>query len=203
MSIQQRGRPRSYDRDKVVLAAARLFWANGYSGTSTRALTGACGLSSSSLYSAFGSKAGLFEVAVRTYSENYRKIYERAVDQDRINAVIEHLLVDSVHEFTQPSQTHPGCLVSSPAMSDTPDTLDIRRYMDELRHANEQLLLARIRRAKQDGELPQGTTPVALALLVQSFWHGLSVQATLGSTREELLDAVRLALRLVYRKTTP
>lgn len=203
MSIQQRGRPRSYDRDKVVLAAARLFWANGYSGTSTRALTTACGLSSSSLYAAFGSKAGLFEVTVRTYSEHYRKIYERAVGQDRIKAVVEHLLIDSIHEFTQSSETHPGCLISSPAMSDTPDTLDIRRYMDELRHANEQLLLARIRRAEQDGELPEGTTPVALTLLVQSFWHGLSIQATLGSTREELLDTARQAVRLVYRKTMP
>ncbi|MHC3472875.1 TetR/AcrR family transcriptional regulator [Streptomyces sp. 7R007] len=65
--------------DVLVLDAARLLWRRGHSGTSTRALTAALGLSTSSLYAAFGSKAGLFEESVRTYAERYRDIYRRAV----------------------------------------------------------------------------------------------------------------------------
>ncbi|MGW7636579.1 TetR/AcrR family transcriptional regulator [Streptomyces decoyicus] len=70
----------------------------GYSGTSTRDLTAALGLSTSSLYAAFGSKAGLFEEAVRTYAERYREIYRQAVAEKDLRTVIDQILIDSVHE---------------------------------------------------------------------------------------------------------
>ncbi|MBE8146005.1 helix-turn-helix transcriptional regulator [Brevibacterium casei] len=70
-----RGRPPEFDREHALLEAARLFWRRGYSGTSTRALTAAIGISSSSLYSAFGGKAGLFAEAVEVYADRYAEIY--------------------------------------------------------------------------------------------------------------------------------
>src|SRR5690554_5578312 len=134
MSEQHRGRPRLYDRDHVVLAAARLFWACGYSGASMRALNAACGLSSSSLYAAFGSKAGLFEEVVRTYAVRYRQIYERAVFEHSVWSVIERIFIESIAEFTQPSEDHPGCLISSAVMSDAPDTIDVKDYILQLQN---------------------------------------------------------------------
>ncbi|MGW7025180.1 TetR/AcrR family transcriptional regulator [Streptomyces decoyicus] len=82
----------------MILDAARLFWRRGYSGTSTRDLTAALGLSASSLYAAFGGKAGLFEEAVRTYAERYREIYRQAVAEKDLRTVIDQILIDSVHE---------------------------------------------------------------------------------------------------------
>ncbi|RAG71632.1 TetR/AcrR family transcriptional regulator, partial [Burkholderia multivorans] len=84
-----------------MLEAARLFWRHGYSGTSTRALTSAIGISSSSLYAAFGSKAGLFAEAVEVYANRYAEIYRRAVASDAIGEVVETLLRESIIEFTQ------------------------------------------------------------------------------------------------------
>ncbi|AHH97418.1 hypothetical protein KALB_4054 [Kutzneria albida DSM 43870] len=199
---RHRGRPRAFDRDDAVLAAARLFWRHGYSGTSTRALTTALGLSTSSLYAAFGSKAGLFEEAVRTYTERYREIYQRAVAEKDIPSVVKRLLTCSVHEFTQPSDTHPGCLTSSAVMTDSTSTLDISAYFAELEDFNEQALRARIERAIQDGELAAGPSAAVLAKLIQSLWHGLSVQANLGADREDLLAAAHLAHKLICQQTT-
>src|SRR5690606_20507738 len=144
---RRRGRPPAFDRDRAVLEAARLFWRRGYSGTSTRALTAALGLSTSSLYAAFGSKAGLFEEAVRTYAERYREIYRQAVAEPDLAAVFERVLVDSAYEFTQPGDTHPGCLVSSAVMTDSPSTLDTTAYVADLHRSNEELLRRRIERA--------------------------------------------------------
>ncbi|KNB53228.1 TetR/AcrR family transcriptional regulator [Streptomyces caatingaensis] len=202
MPQQNRGRPRSFDRDRAVLDAARLFWRRGYSGTSTRALTTALGLSTSSLYAAFGSKAGLFEEAVRTYAEPYREIYRRAVAERDFTTVVERVLVDSVHEYTRPPDTHPGCLLSSAAMTDSTSTLDTSAYYAELHGWNERALLARTRQAVRDGELPAGTDAPALTGLVQSVVHGLSVRATLGASREDLLAAARLAHDLIGRRLT-
>lgn len=191
----RRGRPRAFDRDRAVLAAARLFWESGYAGTSTRALTDAIGISTSSLYAAFGSKAALFEVAVRTYAERYREIYREAVAEREVLTVLDHVLTRSVHEFTQPTDDHPGCLISSAVFADSGEALDVRSYIADLHRDNEQMLRARIEQAVDEGQLPADTSAGALTGLVQALWHGLSVRSTLGASRDELLAAANLALR--------
>ncbi|MFJ9736517.1 TetR/AcrR family transcriptional regulator [Streptomyces sp. NPDC101166] len=203
MTERNRGRPRAFDRDRAVLDAARLFWRRGYSGTSTRALTAALGLSTSSLYAAFGSKAGLFEETVRTYAERYRVIYEQAVTEEDLRVVIERILIGSVHEFTQPSDTHPGCLIASAVMTDSTSTLDTSAYIAELHRSNEQALLRRIERAIQEGDLAAGTSAVVLTGFVQALWHGLSVRSTLGTAREDLIEAAQLAHQLICQQLGP
>ncbi|MEV6073051.1 TetR/AcrR family transcriptional regulator [Nocardia sp. NPDC052001] len=202
MPERQRGRPRAFDREHAILEAARLFWRRGYSGTSTRDLTTTLGLSTSSLYAAFGSKAGLFEEAVRTYAERYREIHQQAVAEKDIRSVIDRLLVDSAHEFTQPGDTHPGCLINSAVMIDSPSTLDTTAYIAELRHSNEQTLLERIQQAIRDGDLPADTDAAALTKLIQAIWDGLSVQSNLGTAREDLLTTARLARELICPQVT-
>lgn len=197
-----RGRPRAFDRDRALLDAARLFWRRGYSGTSTRDLTAALGLSTSSLYAAFGSKAELFEEAVRTYAERYREIYQQASEAADLATALERILIDSIHEFTLPDDTHPGCLLSSAAMADSTSTLDTSAYFAELQGSNERTLLARIERAVREGELSSDVDPVALMGVVQSVWHGLSARANLGAERGELLATAHLAHRLICRDLT-
>jgi AcrR family transcriptional regulator len=199
---RSRGRPRAFHRDRAVLDAARLFWRRGYSGTSTRALTAALGVSTSSLYAAFGSKAGLFEEAVRTYAERYREIYQQAVAEKNIQTVFERILTDSVHEFTQPSDTHPGCLISSAVMTDSTRTLDTSAYVAELHSSNEQALLVRIELAIQDGELAADTNAAVLTGLIQSVWHGLSVRSNVDTARESLLATAQLAHQLICQQLT-
>ncbi|MYS33341.1 MULTISPECIES: TetR/AcrR family transcriptional regulator [unclassified Streptomyces] len=202
MTERNRGRPRAFDRDRAVLEAARLFWRRGYSGTSTRALTAALGLSTSSLYAAFGSKAGLFEEAVRTYAERYREIYQRAVAAKDMQTVIERVLTDSVHEFTRPSDIHPGCLISSAVMTDSTSTLDTRAYIAELHSSNEQALHARIERAIQYREVTAETDAAALTGLIQAVWHGLSVRSNAETARDDLLATAQLAQQLICQQLT-
>ncbi len=58
------GRPRQFDTDAVLSAARAAFVRNGYRGTSIDDLLRATGLQRASLYSAFGSKRGLFIAAL-------------------------------------------------------------------------------------------------------------------------------------------
>lgn len=70
--------------------------------------------------------------AVRTYAELYSKIYQQVLAEKDVQTAIERILTDSVHEFTQPSDTHPGCLISSAVMTDSTNALDISAYVAEL-----------------------------------------------------------------------
>lgn len=183
-----------FDRDDAVLAAARLFWSRGYSGTTTRALSTALGMSTSSIYAAFDSKAGLFEEAVRTYAERYRTIYVEACAEPELGDVLSHLLRRSVEEFTQPSARHPGCLISSAAMTDAPDTIDTRTYVHELHASNERALRERIERARREGQVGTGIAPATLAALTQTLWHGLSARSNQGLDRGALMEIADAAL---------
>ncbi|MEU4689768.1 TetR/AcrR family transcriptional regulator [Actinoplanes sp. NPDC023714] len=199
MASRPAGRPRSFDRDDALRRAAHLFWRHGYSGTSTRMLTSALEISSSSLYAAFGTKAALFDEAVRTYALRYSAIYDRALAETTPARVIDVLLTESVHEFTRAGEGHPGCLTSSAVMADASATLDVRAYVAQLRQADEARLRARLERACADGEGEPAVPAAVLAGLVQTLWEGLSARAELGATRDELLGVAGAAASLLHQ----
>src|SRR5690625_3728000 len=193
MTGRAAGRPRAFDRDDALRQAAHLFWRYGFSGTTTRMLTACVGISSSSLYAAFGTKSALFEEAVRTYAKRYSTIYDRALQESTIDAVIERLFVESVTEFTRTAEGHPGCLTTSAVMSDSSATLDVREYVIELQRSDQQRLLDRLEQAAEEGMFADSVGPAALAELIHTIWQGLSTRAELGASRAELLSAAALA----------
>lgn len=75
------GRPRAFDDDQVLDTALEMFWRDGYGVTSTRDLEARLGVSQSSLYNAFGSKADLLAAAMDRY--------EARID-DALVAPLEH-----------------------------------------------------------------------------------------------------------------
>ncbi|WP_131847779.1 MULTISPECIES: TetR/AcrR family transcriptional regulator [unclassified Curtobacterium] len=191
------GRPRAFDRDDALRQAAHLFWRHGFSGTSTRMLTAALEISSSSLYAAFGTKADLFDEAVRVYALRYSAIYDRALDESTVLGAIERLLSESVIEFTRTDEGHPGCLTSSAVMSDTSSTLDVRSFVADLQRSDEARLRQLLEQASLEGALSGTVDSAVLAELVQTIWQGLSTRAELGASRDELTRATGLALTLV------
>ncbi|MCB1719370.1 MAG: helix-turn-helix transcriptional regulator, partial [Candidatus Competibacteraceae bacterium] len=48
------GRKRAFDKAEALDKAMRVFWENGYSGTSVTDLTAALGINKPSMYAAFG-----------------------------------------------------------------------------------------------------------------------------------------------------
>lgn len=198
VEANNRGRPPEFDRGRAVREAARLFWRRGYSGTSTRDLTSAIGIATSSLYSAFGSKAGLFDESVRIYARRYTVIHEKAMAAQSIRTAIDLLLRESIVEFTQPADTHPGCLITSAVMSERPATVNARAHISGMLTTNEQLLRRRIGQAIDEGEILGGTDPVVITGFVQTIWQGLSAQSNRGVDRNELLRVADFSQRAMW-----
>lgn len=69
--ITKAGRKRSFDKQQALDKAMRLFWANGFSGTSISALAAILGINKPSLYAAFGNKEQLFKASLDHYAECY------------------------------------------------------------------------------------------------------------------------------------
>src|SRR5690242_8879114 len=64
------GRPRTFDEDEVITAAADLFAARAYDGISVDDLVTHLGVHRNSLYKVFGSKRGLYLAALRWHLEH-------------------------------------------------------------------------------------------------------------------------------------
>lgn len=62
-------RPRKFDEPALLDAAIELFWANGFDRTSVEDVSRVTGVGNGSIYSAYGSKLGLFLVAFERYCE--------------------------------------------------------------------------------------------------------------------------------------
>ena len=69
------GRHRSFDKDNALEKAMRIFWQNGYPGTSLTDLTNIMGINKSSLYAAFGNKEKLFNQTIEFYLNKHGVVH--------------------------------------------------------------------------------------------------------------------------------
>ena len=186
------GRPRAFDVEKALHNAMQVFWRKGYLGTSLSDLTDAMGINRPSLYAAFGNKKSLFRKALDRYAKGPSSYLGEALQEPTARAVIVRLLRGVVDLLTGP-RTPPTCLWVHGALSCGEDSL--REEFAAQRAAGLAELRTRFKRAVADGDLPPGSDADALAHYVQAVNFGLTVQASTGATRKELLRAVEVALK--------
>jgi TetR/AcrR family transcriptional repressor of nem operon len=74
------GRPRSKQRDDLVISAMGVFWRQGFGSTSMADLVKATGVSRGGIYADFGGKEDLFLSCLGAYREQY---IEPALAADR------------------------------------------------------------------------------------------------------------------------
>jgi len=168
-----------------------VFWRKGYLGTSLSDLTSAMGINRPSLYAAFGNKDSLFRKALDRYATGPSSYLSEALREPTARAVVERLLRGVVNLLTDP-QTPVTCMWVHGALShgDSP----LRGEFAAQRATGLAELQARFKRAVTDGDLPRDADTDTLARYVQTVNFGLTVQASTGATRKELLRVVDVVL---------
>jgi AcrR family transcriptional regulator len=186
------GRPRAFDVEKALHGTMQVFWRKGYLGTSLSDLTDAMGINRPSLYAAFGNKESLFRKALDHYAKGPSSYLSEALQEPTARAVVERLLHGVVDLLTDP-RTPTTCLWVHGALSCGDDPL--REQFAAQRAAGQAELRTRFKRAVADGDLPPDSDADALARYAQTVNFGLTVQASTGTTRKELLRIVEIALQ--------
>jgi AcrR family transcriptional regulator len=192
--VTVRGRPRSFDPDKALDRALRVFWRKGYEGASLSDLTKAMGINRPSLYAAFGDKEALFREVLDRYASGPVSYVQEAMNAPTARGVAERLLIGTAERVCDP-RNPAGCLLVQGALV-TGDTADsVRREVNSRRRAGEIALQQRLRRAKREGDLPADSDPAALARYLMTVTNGMSVQAAGGASRRDLKKVAETALR--------
>ena len=107
---QQRGRPREFDEQEVMLAAMNYFWEHGYDNTSLDDLLRVMNIKKSSFYAAFKSKKELFKKVLLFYKEYQISFLQSIKEQEGPKKAMLILLEKRIEEF-QKTGNNRGCLL--------------------------------------------------------------------------------------------
>ena len=193
-AIKRRGRPPAFDHDEALDQALQVFWSHGYEGASMAELTEAMGINKPSLYGAFGSKEELFRKVLQKYLAGPVAYVAESMHEPTARQVVEKLLTKSTELLTS-AHTPRGCMVSLGSLTCGQGSELIQQEMIAHRKAYEEALRQRFELAQAQRDLPQDVKPAELAKYVATVHQGMSVQATSGATKEELMRVVRLVLK--------
>jgi AcrR family transcriptional regulator len=193
--MPQPGRPRAFEMEPVLEAAMLLFWEQGYEATSLAQLRAATGLSSASLYGAFGSKEGLFRQVVEHYMKGpggavVVGIEDETVSPRKAVADLLHRSIDMQADLSHPT----GCLVALSGAMRAPgeEHAAVRAVVAARREADRVRIRACVERGVAAGQLD--TDIDGVTAMVHGFLLGLSTQLRDGVAAATLHRAVDVLL---------
>jgi AcrR family transcriptional regulator len=189
-----RGRPTNFNHDEALEKALHVFWAHGYEGTSMAELTEALGINKPSIYAAFGNKEELFRKALARYATGPAAFVGEAMKEPSARLVVEKFLMQAVDFFCDKS-TPSGCMIVQGALTCGQSSSAIQQELIAYRSSIETTLTKRFELAKERGDLAENVNTKQLAKYIATIHQGMSVQATSGATREELIAIVEIALK--------
>lgn len=187
------GRPRGFDTDEALERAMRVFWQQGYEGSSLADLTGAMGITKTSMYAAFGNKEQLFRKVLQRYADGPAGYVDDALEQPTARAATEALLRGAVRTSTLP-EGFAGCLTIQGALAVCDENRPAHDVLVQYRTEAGERLEQRFRRAVDEGDLPGEVDPGRLARYVMALAFGIPVHAANGLGRAELDDIVDQAM---------
>jgi AcrR family transcriptional regulator len=188
------GRPREFDVDQALDRALKVFWRNGYEGTTLPDLTMAMGINRPSLYAAFGGKQELFRKVLDRYAEGPAAYVREALQEPTARAVAERLLYGTIDVVTD-RRSPRGCLLVQAALACGETAEPARRELLSRRAAGDVAIRRRFERASSEGDLPADTDAADLASFLVTVMRGMAVQAASGASREQLRRVAAMALR--------
>jgi len=185
-----RGRPQKFVNNDALHQAIEVFWTHGYEGTSLTNLTEALSMNRPSIYAAFGNKQALFSLSLKTYIDEQLSFIDDAVKQETLSEVIEMLFNKQIDLLTEKKR---GCMLVQAALSCGEETQEIKDELTEQRKVLEGKLRKRFQMAQLKKDSSSSESPAAAAKYISTIYQGLSVQATSGATKKELIEVVELA----------
>ncbi|MGK6319396.1 TetR/AcrR family transcriptional regulator [Sphingomonas sp. DT-204] len=201
-SPPHKGRPREFCVDEALAAALRVFWSKGYEGASLTDLTEAMGITRPSLYAAFGNKESLFRKALDLYECEKMAYVGQSLEKPTAREVAEAMLRGSLENQTSSCEPR-GCLGVISSMACGAEAESIRLEVLERGKVAKLALIERMKRAREEGDLPAHIDPVGITSHLYAIIQGMAVQAGAGATRAELEKLVETSMAMWPCKDPP
>ena len=179
------GRKAQYDRDGLIEQARDIFWRRGWAGTSMKDLEQELQLKPGSFYAAFGSKEGLFELALARYAtEGLARLQALAAEHGPLEALQRHphLVVGNRNAASK------ACMLSKTLLELQAQDHPLAEKAGAHLRSMEEAFTSLFAQAQDLGQISRVRDPSVLARRYQSDLLGLRVSAERAD-----VDAVQTA----------
>ncbi|MBO6949472.1 MAG: TetR/AcrR family transcriptional regulator [Rhodospirillales bacterium] len=187
-------RPKEFDVDQALASAMNVFWSNGYKATSLGDLTGAMGISKSSMYETFGSKHDLFLSTIEHYIRTVTTQISGAahIDAPAVK-VIKALFHRAVQRMAEPNSRR-GCYLNNCAVEvsvrDTEAGERVEKGLDMMEEAFFEL----VQRGQREGDISTRHDPRSMARFLVSSLNGILVMGKAHASTDKLNDVVDITV---------
>jgi TetR/AcrR family transcriptional repressor of nem operon len=188
-------RTREFDETAVLEKALDLFWRQGYEATSVRDLTAALGISSSSLYAAFGDKRAVYLQALAHYRVGELEAVREQLAGDEAALLVLRRFLSTVIEALLADTERGGSFTLNAAVELGPHDADVLAQLNEHLMDLSDLLASYLYGAQGRGEVSDRFAPDDLARYLLHNLYSLGTMATVMPNRYQLgrLAAIILA----------
>jgi AcrR family transcriptional regulator len=198
---KRRGRPRAYEPDVALGKALGLFRKEGFAATSLDDLSEATGMNRPSLYGAFGDKRELYIKSYQRYRDDARATMTAIFSGELpIRTRLERIYAAALDIYLSGESGPLGCFTLMTAASEAVADPDIRAMVLQGLAEGDKAFGAAFRRAKDNGELPEGADPTVLAQLASSTLHTVAIRARARVPRKDLEAIVKGAIDVMVGK---
>ncbi|MFL0475428.1 TetR/AcrR family transcriptional regulator [Priestia sp. 179-F W1.4 NHS] len=191
--MSKSGRPREFNKPKVLDAAMNAFWLKGYEGCSTEDLCKSTGLGRGSLYNTFGSKHELYEQTLQHYHEYWIQvqidILERPVPvKERLRDLLEWAVEEDFQD------TSKGCLLISATMERGRTDSTVENVANRHAERLEGVLYRVIEEGIKSGEITSNRSVLDLSRTFLCSFYGLRTLNATTRSRDMAEQIVEGAL---------
>jgi AcrR family transcriptional regulator len=197
----RRGRPRAYNPQAALQQATDRFWRSGYSSTSLDEISAATGMNRPSLYAAFGDKHTLYLKALERYwQRSLVAMREALADGDpTLDEALMRAYDRQLSIYFSDDGLPRGCFAIGTATTEAVEDPEIRSALAKGLRELDADFEARLRVARERGELKADADPAALAVLASATLHSIAIRARAGVPRDELREIARKAVSVICR----
>jgi len=190
-------RPREFDETAVLEAAVQCFWARGYEATSVRDLAESMGITSASLYNAFGDKRSLYRRALdhyiaQSFADRVGRFEGHLPPREAIGAFFSEIIERSLNDLDRK-----GCMLVNSALEVAPHDAEFQRVVADVLVQMEAFFHRSVVAGQRDGSITRSQPADDLARLFLGVLLALRVLARTRPDRPLLEGLVRPALGLL------
>jgi TetR/AcrR family transcriptional repressor of nem operon len=176
--------------ERTLEKATRLFWEQGYQGTSVSDLAGGTGLHRAAIYGQFGSKRRLFAALLQRYRERVAGAMMASIAREDASLAEVERFFDRLGETARRPEGRRGCLLVLSAAETAPHLAPVARivgaYLGDLRARFARALA----NARRRGEIRPGVNGAATADYLAGAVLGLMTLARSPAPRSAVRNYV-------------
>ncbi|HDR7624991.1 TPA: TetR/AcrR family transcriptional regulator [Bacillus mycoides] len=190
-------RLREFDKEKALDAAMQLFWEKGYAATSLSDLTAKMEIQRPSLYAAFGDKEGLFEAALRRYTNLHAASIRTKLQKEQSVKEAIRIFFENMVEEEYKKESNKGCFCINTMVEIAPHNEKFEVLTREHQMYLSVIFQELITKEIQSGELQSDVNAKALAQTLVTSLIGLTVLMKSRPERSVVDNSVCIILSLL------